>query len=303
MPNDSVIGFIPSRYGSTRLPGKPLQDICGLPMVVRVLQGAQTAKLLSQVMVLTDDRRIYDVVVQNNGEAMMTPESCRNGSERIAWALEKLPCDLAVNIQGDEPLITGDYIDTAVRPLLDNPTIPVGTIACPFQKVSKVSEVSSLKSQVSSLKSKVQSLKSNVNEINKVNEDYGIDEFNNPSMVKVVCDRQGFALYFSRSPIPYPGQQSSVVSCQSSVIGHQSSVIGHRFLKHLGLYVYRSEVLKIMSKAEPTPLELEEKLEQLRFLEMGYRIKVSMVPEGLISVDTQEDLDKVRLVLGRMREE
>ena len=250
MKNEGIIGFIPARRSSTRLPGKALADIAGLPMVVRTLRGAETAQTLTRTIVLTDDQRIMDAVTSHGGEAMMTPASCRSGAERIAYALEKIDCDIAVNIQGDEPLITDEIVDKAVEPLLQDSAIDIATIACPI--------------------------------IDR-------EELENPAAVKVVCDREGFALYFSRSPIPFNGHSSLGISHSFS-----DSIIG---LKHIGLYVYRSVVLKEITSAEPTPLEIAENLEQLRMLELGWRIKVSLVSESLIGVDTPEDLEKVRRYL------
>lgn len=218
-----------------------------MPMVARVLKGAQEAKTLSRVIVLTDDQRIFDSAVSFGGEAMMTPESCRNGTERIAAALEKIDCDIAVNIQGDEPLITGDFIDRAVEPLLCEPDLKVSTIANPMTNCS---------------------------------------DLENPSMVKVVCDRNMNALYFSRSPIPYAGFNEKL--CTSP----RGDLQG--YWKHLGIYVYRSDVVKAIPKMEPTFLETAERLEQLRLLENGFKIRVVPVPPRLISVDTAEDLEKVR---------
>ena len=257
MKNDKIVGFIPARYDSTRLPGKALADIAGLPMVVRTLRGAETAETLTRAIVLTDDQRIMEAVTSHGGEAMMTPACCRNGTERIAYALGKIDCDIAVNIQGDEPLITGEIIDKAVQPLLKDSAIAIATLACPIIEW---------------------------------------EELEHPAAVKVVCDRGGFALYFSRSPIPYRNH-SSLVTGQS----YSEKVIG---LKHIGLYVYRSEVVKDITSAEPTPLETAEKLEQLRMLEMGYGIKVSVISERLIGVDTPEDLEGVRnMFLLKMKNE
>jgi len=246
-PSPQVIGFIPSRYGSTRLRAKALQDICGRPMVARVLQGAMEAKTLSRVIVLTDDRRIYDAAVSNGGEALMTPESCRNGTERIAAALEQVGCDIAVNIQGDEPLITGEFIDQAVQPLLDEPDLPVSTLACRLTDCA---------------------------------------ELDNPSFVKVVCDKRMNALYFSRSTIPYAGFHTAICNAPERPV--------EGWWKHYGIYVYRAEIVKLMMTIEPSFLELSERLEQLRLLENGYRIRVVEVPPRLISVDTAEDLERAR---------
>ena len=241
-----VTGFIPARYGSTRLPGKALANICGLPMVVRVMQGASGAKTLDRLTALTDDIRILEAITNHGGEAVLTPVSCKNGTERIGYVLDEIPCSIAVNIQGDEPLITGEIIDKAVKPLLEDESIDIATLACPIDS---------------------------------------IQETNNPSAVKVVCDIEGFALYFSRSPIPYRDLKNNEVSMETEL------PLG---LKHIGLYVYRSQVVKAIASAAPTPLELAEKLEQLRMLEMGFKIKVVVIQDELIGVDTAGDLEKIR---------
>ena len=242
MADERIIGFIPARYASQRLPGKALADIAGLPMIVRVMQGAGQASLLDRLIVLTDDERILRAVEIHGGEAMMTPEWCRNGSERIAWALKSLPCSIAVNVQGDEPLITGELVDLAINPLLEERRVDFATLACQIRDMT---------------------------------------ELNNPSAVKVVCDIDGNALYFSRSPLPYPADFAP---------GDKNAP----YLKHIGLYGCRAEALKKTTAAKPTPLEKVEKLEQLRMLEMGFRIKVVVVEHELIGVDTAEDLEKVR---------
>jgi 3-deoxy-manno-octulosonate cytidylyltransferase (CMP-KDO synthetase) len=244
---DQIIGFIPARYASTRLPGKPLLDIAGIPMIVRVLQGASQAKTLSRILVLTDDQRIFDTVVKYQGEALLTPASCRNGTERIASVLDKIPCSIAVNIQGDEPLISGKLIDRAVQPLLDDPEITVSTLACPISEAGELSDA---------------------------------------SIVKVICDRNNYALYFSRSPIPFP----DYLLLNSK--GHQ--IKKGIWWKHIGLYVYYPEIVKLMLFTTPTTLETAEKLEQLRLLELGLKIRVVKVDANLIGVDTMEDLEKAR---------
>jgi 3-deoxy-manno-octulosonate cytidylyltransferase (CMP-KDO synthetase) len=161
--------------------------------------------------------------------------------------LEKIKCDIAVNIQGDEPLITGELIDQAVENSINDEKIDIATLACPIKNEA---------------------------------------ELNDPSSVKVVCDVKGFALYFSRSVIPYSGH--------SSLVTRHSDMNTALWWKHIGLYAYRSEVVKQVTAMRPTALELTEKLEQLRWLEIGYKIKVIKVIGGLIGVDTKEDLERVR---------
>lgn len=248
MDIEPIVCFIPARYASTRLPGKPLADIAGVPMIMRVYHAAEEAKSVGRIIVLTDDSRIYNVVSERGGQVMKTPETCRNGTERIAYALENIPCEIAVNLQGDEPLITGEYIDNAIKPLIRKPGIQISTLACPIKDEA---------------------------------------ELYNPSAVKVVCDKDDMALYFSRSPIPSPVNTSFEEHLKSE---------RPIWLKHIGLYAYHTGVVRAVMKAEPTMLEKAEKLEQLRMLELGYRIHVELIPEGLIGVDTPEDLEAVNRI-------
>ena len=248
MDIDQVVCFIPARYHSTRLPGKPLVELAGTPMIMRVYHAAEEAQTVGRIIVLTDEDRIYDVVAERGGKVMKTPVECRNGTERIAFALQSLPCEIAVNLQGDEPLMKGEYIDQAVKPLLRKPGIQISTLACPIESE---------------------------------------EELMNPSAVKVVCDNEGLALYFSRSPIPSPEN----TPFEKHLNGEKPI-----WLKHIGLYAYHAGVVRAVMKSEPTMLEQAEKLEQLRMLELGYRIHVEIIPEGLIGVDTPEDLEVVNRI-------
>ncbi|MBC8204229.1 MAG: 3-deoxy-manno-octulosonate cytidylyltransferase [FCB group bacterium] len=248
MSTTKIIGFIPARYASSRLPGKPLSDIAGLPMIAHVYHGVSQSKILDDVIVLTDDARIKAAVELNGGSAFMTPENCRNGTERIAWAIDNIPieCGIAVNIQGDEPMITGELVDRAAAPLLKDADVDIATLACLI---------------------------------------HDMKELRNPAAVKVVCDNNMNALYFSRSPIPHP----------QNIPPEDKDV---PYYKHIGIYAYHAKVVKHVTSVEPTPLERAEKLEQLRMLELGYKIAVTIVEHSLIGVDTQEDLDMVRLIFN-----
>jgi len=246
MPDNRIVGFIPARYGSTRFPGKALADIQGKPMVWRTLLAAKQSQLLTRTVVLTDDQRIFNAVAERGGQVMLTPESCKNGTERIAHALEKIPCEIAVNIQGDEPLITGRQIDTAIKPLLTDNQVNISTLACPIKDEH---------------------------------------ELHDPSAVKVVRDLRGFALFFSRNVIPYEKY--------TEINFEEQEGNNPLWLKHIGLYVYQSEIVKAITRQDITPLESAEKLEQLRMLEMGYKIRVEIVPDGPVGVDTPDDLKKV----------
>ena len=250
----NVIAIIPARYGSTRLDGKPLLDIGGKPMVQWVYERAKKAKLIRDVMVATDDKRVMSAVERFGGKAVMTSSSHRSGTDRIAEAAGSLNADVIVNVQGDEPLIEPEMIDEAIKPLLAESSLLIST-----------------------LKTKI------------ANE----EELKDPNVVKVVTDREGFAIYFSRLPIPYVRE--------SSEFGVRSSELKATYYKHIGLYVYRKDFLLKFAKMKPTPLEDAEKLEQLRVLENGYKIKVVQTKYNSVGVDTKEDLERVREIVSSMQ--
>ncbi len=233
--------FIPARYGSTRLKAKPLADICGRPMIERVYRQAEKAALVSEVCVATDDERIFNAVKSFGGNVLMTSPSHNSGTDRIIEAAKKTDAGIIVNLQGDEPLIGPGMIDAAIKPMMDDAGILMGTIKTRIFKE---------------------------------------DEFLNPGIVKVVTDRDGFALYFSRSPIPYPRNGFGALK--------------ETPFKHIGLYAYRREFLFKYSALPASLLEAAECLEQLRALECNIRIKVVEVQGDAIAVDTHEDLEKVR---------
>jgi 3-deoxy-manno-octulosonate cytidylyltransferase (CMP-KDO synthetase) len=214
-------------------------------MVEWVYRAAKRAKSVDRVIVATDNERILDAVKGFGGEAVMTSEGCRSGTERIAEAVEtlSLSADIIVNIQGDEPLIEPELIDATIRPLIDDATVVMSTAK------TKIAESS---------------------------------ELNNPNAVKVVTDSEGFALYFSRSLIPYARDEVKRLDT----------------FKHIGLYVYSRDTLLRLARLAPTPLELSESLEQLRALENGIRIKVVETSYNPLSVDTPEDLEDVRALFN-----
>ena len=238
-----VVGLIPARYASKRFPGKALADLAGKPLLQHVVERARQARSLSEVVVATDDARIAAAVRAFGGKVQMTAATHPSGTDRIAEVARDLACDLVVNIQGDEPLIVPAEIDAAVAPLLADAWIPMGTLACPLS----------------------------------------VEQAADPNAVKVVVGVDGFALYFSRAPIPYLRD------------GHRGGVSPH--LLHIGLYVYRREVLLRLAGLPPTPLEERERLEQLRALEHGIRIRVVVTDHPSIGVDTPEDLERVRRML------
>ena len=238
----STVAIIPSRYASSRLEGKALADIAGKPMVQRVYEVALGTQLIDRVIVATDDKRILDAVHGFGGEAELTSPQHLSGTDRIAEVADHLSCDVVVNLQGDEPLMDPRLIDEVVSLLLDD------------QDVSMASAQSPIKT---------------------------IEDLMNPNIVKVVSDHNGYALYFSRSPVPY----------HFGNLGDTRDSFG---FKHIGLYVYRKDFLKKLVSLDQSPLEKQERLEQLRALENGYRIKLVTTKFDSIGVDTPEDLTRAR---------
>ena len=245
-----IAAIIPARFASTRFPGKPLAEIAGKPMIERVYQRVSCSKTIDRVIVATDDQRIYSAVTAFGGEACMTRDDHASGTDRLAEVAEKLDTDLVVNVQGDEPLIDPAMIDAAVAPLRDDTSIVMGT----------------LKTIISDWQ-----------------------EFRDPNVVKVVTDRSGFALYFSRSPVPFPREEWDSASQSPAELGA---------FKHIGLYVYRRDFLLRFAAMPQTLLEETEKLEQLRALENGYRIRVVETDRVCIGVDTPEDVARVEALLN-----
>jgi len=247
-----VSAIIPARYGSTRFEGKPLADILGKPMIQYVYEGVRQSKLIDDVIVATDDQRIFQAVSAFGGEAVMTSSTHATGTDRVAEVARKLKSEIIVNVQGDEPLIKGEFIDKTIRPLLNDDDLQMSTL------MTRIEEVR---------------------------------DWLNPHVVKVVVDQNNFALYFSRSPIPFP-RDLQIGRLESNPFG-TTRPLPKRVFKHIGIYVFRRKFLFLFSKMKVTPLEKLEKLEQLRALENGYRIKVSLVNYEPLSVDTPEDLRKV----------
>jgi 3-deoxy-manno-octulosonate cytidylyltransferase (CMP-KDO synthetase) len=244
----NVACIIPSRYESSRFPGKPLADLCGKPMIQHVYERVLRANTPSYTAVATDHDEIFMAVLKFGGQAIMTSQECKSGTDRIAEAVAGLNLnnnDIVVNIQGDQPLFEPSQIDEVVQPLLDDPAIPMSTL------------------------------------IYKICRD---EEINHPNAVKVVFDKDHFAVYFSRATIPYvrdPGQKVS-------------------YYKHHGIYAYRKGFLDLFTRLSQGTLERLEALEQLRAIEHGYKIKVVGTPYDSVEVDTCEELARVaRIIEGR----
>ena len=233
--------IIPARYASTRFPGKPLAVLGGKTVIQRVYE--QVKSVLSDVYVATDDERIFSCVESFGGKAVMTRKDHQSGTDRIQEAVEKTAtqADVIINVQGDEPFIQPSQIQTLMQ-LFDDPSTQIGTLGKLFESIEAVE---------------------------------------NPNSPKIVTDMKGFALYFSRSVIPYIRGKE-----------RQDWFSEYPFLKHLGVYAYRREVLSEVTKLPQSSLEKAESLEQLRWLQNGYRIRVGMTDVETVGIDTPEDLQR-----------
>lgn len=255
---EQVVAIIPARYASSRFPGKPLVDLEGKPMIQWVYERTRQATGVGRVLVATDDERIFQTVQGFGGEVVMTSTTHPTGTDRIAEVAATLEVALVVNVQGDEPLIEPAAIDAALAPFAGDATLVMSTLRCPITTLDELFDV-------------------NVN--------------------KVVTDAQGFALYFTKAPVPYHrdewGPLPSMVA-RLRIAGGTAPIIGWR---HIGLYVYRRTFLLAFARLPQTPLERLEKLEQLRALEHGYRIKVVSTPYVPPGVDTPGDVATVRRLL------
>lgn len=245
MSASRAIVVIPARYGSTRLPGKPLVPLAGQPMIQRVYARAKAAESVDRVIVATDDERILRAVQAFGGEARMTRHDHRTGTERVAEVAAHVEGEVFVNVQGDEPLLDPTAVDAAVSALLEDPNAQIATVATPIKVPGDIMD---------------------------------------PNVCKVVLDFDENALYFSRAPIPWVRDTASKVPV--------------RHLKHLGLYVFRRAALLEYPTLPQGELERVEQLEQLRWLENGWKIRVAEVEHDAISVDVPEDVTRVEKLLA-----
>ena len=243
-----VVIVIPARYGSVRLPGKPLVSLAGKTMIERVYERAKQAKTAGRVIVATDDERIVKAVAEFGGEARMTRTDHRTGTERIAEVAAHTEGEVFVNVQGDEPLLDPAAVDTAVNALLEEPASAISTVAVPIRTPGDIMD---------------------------------------PNVVKTVLDFEENALYFSRAPIPW--------------VRDSAAKIHPRHLKHLGLYVFQREALLEYPTLPQGELERIEQLEQLRWMENGWKIRVAEVEQDAVSVDVPEDVAKVESLLAKVR--
>ena len=239
-----IIAVIPARYASTRFPAKLMQNLGGKTVILRTYEAAQQSHLFDDVFVVTDSDMIFDEIVSNGGKAIRSIKEHESGSDRIAEAVENLEVDIVVNVQGDEPFINTLALEKLIA-VYKNDT---------DKKVDLASLMCEIKEE---------------------------DEINNPNNVKVVVDQNGFALYFSRSVIPYPREKN----------------VGVRYMQHIGIYAFRKQALLDFYNLPMMSLEASEKLEQLRYLEFGKRIKMIETTAKSIGIDTPEDLEKARRFL------
>ncbi len=244
------LGIIPARFASTRFPGKPLADMQGKPMIQRVYE--QVTKVLPVAYVATDDTRIEAAVKAFGGNVVMTSDQHKSGTDRCYEAFTKIgkDFDVIINIQGDEPFIHPEQIET-LKNCFTNEDVEIATLVKPFAP----------------------------------EDDFETKLFN-PNTPKVVLNKKGEALYFSRSVIPYlRGKQ------------YTEWLANHTYYKHIGMYAYRADILKAITALEQSPLEIAESLEQLRWIENGYTIQTGITHQETIGIDTPEDLEKALLLL------
>jgi 3-deoxy-manno-octulosonate cytidylyltransferase (CMP-KDO synthetase) len=239
-----IIAVIPARYASTRFPAKLMQDLGGKTVILRTYEAAKSTHLFDEVFVVTDSDLIFNEIVSNRGKAIMSIKEHESGSDRIAEAIQNLAVDLVINVQGDEPFIDSDSLSKLIQVFKND-------LDCKIDLASLMREI---KDET---------------------------EINNPNNVKVVVDQNDFALYFSRSVIPYPRDKN----------------VGARYFQHIGIYAFRKQALLDFYSLPMKSLEASEKLEQLRYLEFGKRIKMVETNHVGIGIDTFEDLEKARKML------
>jgi len=240
-----IIAVIPARYASTRFPAKLMQDLGGKTVILRTYEASVATKLFDDVFVVTDSDLIFNEIVSNGGKAIMSIKEHESGSDRIAEAVANLDVDIVVNVQGDEPFTEGGPLEQVLSVFKNDPDHKI--------------DLASLMREITAE-----------------------EEINNPNNVKVVVDQSQFALYFSRSVIPYP----------------RDTAVGVRYFQHIGIYAFRKQALLDFYSLPMKSLEASEKLEQLRYLEFGKRIKMVETTHVGIGIDTAEDLEKARAILA-----
>ena len=239
-----IIAVIPARYASTRFPAKLMQDLCGKTVILRTYEATVLTNLFDDVFVVTDSELIYKEIINNNGKAIMSIKEHESGSDRIAEAIANIDCDIVVNVQGDEPFVNAEPLKSLLEVFKTDD--------------DKKVDLASLMREISNY-----------------------DEINNPNNVKVITDQFGFALYFSRSVIPFAREIN----------------VGVKYMQHIGIYAFRKQALLDFYSLPMKPLEASEKLEQLRYLEFGKKIKMLETNHIGIGIDTIEDLEKARKLI------
>ncbi len=239
-----IIAVIPARYASTRFPAKLMQDLGGMPVITRTFFAARETGLFDEVFVATDSTEIFDEIISRGGKAFMSQRAHESGSDRIAEAVAHLEADIVVNVQGDEPFIDREALAQLVEVFRADAEsiVDLASLMCPIPDQEDVA---------------------------------------NPNVVKVVTDASGFALYFSRSRIPYNREPARPA----------------QYFRHIGVYAFRKRAIMEFSLMQPTPLEIAEKLEQLRYLESGRRIKMVVTGHSGVGIDTPEDLERARMMI------
>ncbi|MCL5673685.1 MAG: 3-deoxy-manno-octulosonate cytidylyltransferase [Deltaproteobacteria bacterium] len=255
--------LIPARFASTRFEGKPLAKIMGKPMIQHVWEGVSKSAIVSEIIVATEDKKVFDAVIDFGGNAVMTKDTHVSGTDRIIEASENIDADIILNIQGDEPLVNNEIINALIKPFKEDESVVFTSVKTPI---------------------------------------YSFEEFMDINNVKVVTDKNDYGIYFSRSPIPFDRNNfdlkfNLINSDLKNKNNNKDKLFGY---KHLGFYGYRKSFLKIFGQLPPSYLEQKEMLEQLRAIENGYKIKVETVNISTIPVDVPADIKKVESYLLKL---
>ncbi|MFO8056141.1 MAG: 3-deoxy-manno-octulosonate cytidylyltransferase [bacterium] len=254
-----VVAIIPARYSSARFPGKVVTPIAGKPMIQRVWERASQAKGVEEVIVATDDDKVQKAVTGFGGKCIMTSSECRSGTERCAEAADKISADIVINVQGDEPLINPRSLELLISPFREDDRLGMATLRYPIKSY---------------------------------------EAFVNPNIVKVICDEQDHALYFSRLSIPYFREKQDLLQ-EWAETGERPAELLPVPMKHIGVYAYRESFLQALTRLPRTDLEAAELLEQLRVLAWGFKIKVVPTSHDSMGVDIKEDVQKVEETIAK----
>lgn len=254
-----AVAVIPARYASSRFPGKVLAPIEGKPMIQWVWERVSLAAHVHDVVVATDDQRVFEASQSFGAHAMLTSPDHQSGTERCSEVAAKIVADIIINVQGDEPLINPRSVELVAGPLIDNENLGMSTLKYPISS---------------------------------------FNDYHNPNIVKVVCDDQENAIYFSRAPIPfYRGQEQLLEKWEKK--GKRPAKLEPAPMKHIGIYAYRADFLQAVARMPRSPLESAELLEQLRVLAWGFKIRVVTTPHDSVSVDVPEDMDRIHELIAQ----